>query len=248
LKFRTFVILVLTLLTGLVTHAWAQAPNRSDVVVRVAQQHARLLSTNTYESCLEFTQKVLSELGAEWAHVGKTAGEGQAVPVGFSPVVVKGLDGSDYRITGVSHDAIYYIPTMTQVDIIGNSAANSDERPQIHGPAVIHWDEIPRHLYRKNNPPVPVNGPVPAPTPGPPVVTPPVDNTIAALSARIAALEGLIQALYGRVDEALFDAERIEQKIDLLVAHSKVVEEQLKNPPAYVGRAWFGSLVLQPQR
>lgn len=249
MKLRDLLLAGAILLAGLVTPAWAQAPNKSDVVAQVAREQSRLLSDNTYESCVQFTQKVLERLGPEWAFVGKTRGESQA-PAPFIFInPVKGLDGNDYFLTGVSYDAIYYLPTLTQVDIIGNAAANSDPNPQIHGPAVIHWDEIPKQFYRKNNPPVLQVALPSLPPNSVPVPTPPIpDNTIGALSSRIAALEGLIQVLYGRIDEALFDAERLEQKIDLLVASSKVVEEQLKNPPAYSGRTLLGSVTLRPMQ
>jgi hypothetical protein len=128
-----------------------EVPDRSDVVRAVAETYGHLLTTNTYESCGEFVQRVLAALGdAEWGHVAKTAGEAQFTPAGFAPHDVDG-----HWITGVSQDAIYHRASNTQVDIIGNSSANSDPDPSIWGPASTTWGVIPREHYRVNNPWVP---------------------------------------------------------------------------------------------
>lgn len=121
-----------------------------ECVRQVAAKFPQLLTINTYESCVEFTQRVLVILGPDWGHVGKTAGEGQSVPVGFVPVEVNG-----FWITGVSHDAIKHRVTGQVVDLLGNASANSDSDPKIHGPASPMWTLIPAQYWRANNPFVP---------------------------------------------------------------------------------------------
>jgi hypothetical protein len=114
----------------------------------VAARHPELLSTNTYESTGKFIQLVLKEMNdPDWGYVGKTAGESQHTPAGFTPRWVNG-----HLVTGFSHDVIFHKPTHRQVDIIVNAAANSDHRPHIWGPAQISWQEIPPQHYRPNNP------------------------------------------------------------------------------------------------
>lgn len=124
-------------------------------VREVAEIYPWLLNTNTYESCLEFTQRVLEQLGPEYGHVGKTAGESQSVPRGFQPVDVVGSDGVRYRITGVSHDAIKHRVTGQVIDLLANASANSDPDPKIHGPASPIWNEIPSQFWRPSNPFIP---------------------------------------------------------------------------------------------
>jgi hypothetical protein len=126
---------------------WPPTPYRFDVVQQVASQYGHLLQTNTWESCGEFVQRVLVALNdPDWGHVGKTEGEGQYSPPGFSQWV----DG--YLLTGFSHDVIWHKPSNRQVDIVINAAANSDANPAIHGPASVGWEEIEREHYRDNNP------------------------------------------------------------------------------------------------
>lgn len=119
-------------------------------VRQVAAVYPQLLLTNTYESCLEFTQRVLEVLGPDYGHVAKTAGESQSVPRGFTPVVVNG-----FLITGVSHDAIKHRVTGQVIDLLGNASANSDPNPKIHGPAQIQWAKVPPEHWRENNPYLP---------------------------------------------------------------------------------------------
>lgn len=122
-----------------------------------AATYPELLTINTYESCVEFTQRVLATLGPDWGHVGKTAGEGQSVPRGFVPIEVHG-----HRITGVSHDAIKHRLTGQVVDLIAFAAARSDPRPHIHRDAEPIWDRVAQFhpstgelQWRENNPFVP---------------------------------------------------------------------------------------------
>lgn len=130
-----------------------ELPDDYPIVEAVAAQYGHLLETNTYESCGEFVQHVLAAMSAqdpEWGHVGKTAGESQHTPAGWTPMEVDG-----HTITGFSHDAIFHRASYWQVDIIVNAAANSDPDPSIHGPASITWGVIPQEDYRKNNPWIP---------------------------------------------------------------------------------------------
>lgn len=133
-----------------------QAPSCAEFecVRQVAAAFPALLTTNTYESCLEFTQLVLDVLGPEWGHVGKTAGESQSVPKGFTPIDVS-AGGLTFRITGVSHDAIKHRVTGQVIDILANASANSDPNPAIHGPARIQWEAVPPAHWRVNNPFIP---------------------------------------------------------------------------------------------
>lgn len=124
-------------------------------VKEVAGKYPALLQINTYEACVEFTQRVLEALGPDWGHVSKTSGEGQAVPRGFVPLDVRGSDGNVYHITGVSHDAIKHRLTGQVIDVLGNGSANSDPDVTIHGPAVPQWSEIPPQFWRVNNPFIP---------------------------------------------------------------------------------------------
>ena len=135
----------------------SQTPDLSPILKQTASAFPHLLKTNTYESCLEFTQRVLMACGdPNWGHVGKTAGEGQSVPPGYVPrsvsIVRKDGQRENIMITGVSHDAIFHRPTNQIVDIIGNGAANSEPDMTIHGSAVTQWGVVPQHLNRLNNP------------------------------------------------------------------------------------------------
>jgi hypothetical protein len=117
----------------------------------VAEHYAHLLKTNTYESCVEFIQRLLEALGPEWGHVGKTAAErGKAIPRGFTPIVVDGV-----TIVGVSHDAIKHRDTGQVIDIVVAAAGNSSPDPKHHGPASVGWIVVPPHEWRAENPFVP---------------------------------------------------------------------------------------------
>ena len=134
-----------------------KTPNLFTVVQQTASAFPRLLIENTYESCLEFTQRVLMASGdPAWGHVGKTKSESQSVPAGFTPIAVQIIRADGQRetiqITGVSHDAIFHKPSNTIVDILGKAAANSDANPAIHGSAVPQWNEIASELNRITNP------------------------------------------------------------------------------------------------
>lgn len=127
-----------------------------ECVRQAAATYGHLLVTNTYASCVEFTQRVLERLGPEWGHVGKPNGR-HAVPRGFAPVDVNGL-----RIIGVSHDAIKHRSGQV-VDILGNATANEPCPEDVRaagkcwapGPASIGWELIPAHDWRPDNPFVP---------------------------------------------------------------------------------------------
>lgn len=130
-----------------------------ECVRRAAAKYAQLLTINTFESCVEFTQRVLELLGPDWGHVGKTAREGQSVPKGFAPLEVNG-----FWITGVSHDAIKHRVSGQVVDLLGNATANEPcdpaklapgEKCWKPGPASIQWSLIPAQYWRESNPFVP---------------------------------------------------------------------------------------------
>lgn len=133
-----------------------------ECVRQIAITYAQLLQVNTYESCVEFTQRVLALLGSDWGHIGKTRGEGQSVPRGFVPV-----DVGNYHITGVSHDAIKHRLTGQVIDLLGNATANEPctfadrSKCWAPGPAVIQWSNVPEFAadgtkqWRDSNPFVP---------------------------------------------------------------------------------------------
>ena len=151
-------------------------PDIRPFLLRVIELRPQRWAENTYQSCAEILTLTLSLAGPEWAFVGKTAdADGRSEqPPGFVPFDVSLMrpDGQSQtiRIVGVSHDAAWHVPSGRQVKVIVNSAANSDDRPEIHGPARIGGDVIPVADYRWHNPPVPQtnSGPQPVPMPGPP--------------------------------------------------------------------------------
>lgn len=144
----------------MIDQAWAQRPD--------------LPQTNTYQSCFELLQLILALAGPEWAHIGKSGGESGYAPPGFTPRVVhlRRNDGQfeDVTITHLSHDAAWHVPSARQVKIIVNSAANSDDRESIHGPAQKGGHEIEPQFYRTNNPPIPQLGNISVPPMASPVV------------------------------------------------------------------------------
>lgn len=133
---------------------------------KVHETYPHLLQTNTGETCHTFTQHLVKELRAAGLRaflMCKTAGEGQYVPLGFQPRVVKGLDGKDYTITGVSHDAIWC--EGAQFDTIGN--ANDGPEP-FGSPGIPVWNAIPQQFWRPNNPPLAGEDVIVTPKPQPP--------------------------------------------------------------------------------
>jgi len=135
---------------------------------------------NTYSSCDLINAETLKRAGVDWFHVGKSSqmGEGDIwLPPGLRREVdLLRPDGQLQRvlIDKISHDAAWHRPSGRQVKVIVNSAANSDPRPEIHGPARIGGDIIPVKDYRWHNPPVaqwkrdelPQPHPQPQPQPG----------------------------------------------------------------------------------
>lgn len=140
-----------------------------ECVRRVAVAHQNLLTINTRASCAEFLGHVLAALGPDWGYVGKVARESQHTPPGFIAGIRKGLDGKDYFVTGVSHDAIKRRDGQV-IDVIGNAAANepcpADVRARGEcwrpGPASVDWHVVPPHDWRPENPFVPATA-VPLP-------------------------------------------------------------------------------------
>jgi hypothetical protein len=129
-----------------------------EFVREVHRKYPHLLQQNLGATCHQFTQHVIEHArakGYEAYHVCKTAGEGQYVPFGFQPRVVKGLDGKDYTITGVSHDAIwfdgYIVDTIAQANDGEHPITHADGR---HMEGIPVWNPIPREYWRPNNPPL----------------------------------------------------------------------------------------------
>lgn len=144
----------------------------------VNAKHPHLLKENTGASCHMFTVHLIEHLrvaGFSAFLMCKTRGEGQYTPLGFQPRDVMGFDGKMYRVTGVSHDAIWC--EGRQFDTIGS--ANDGDTPifrpngeQIVGVPV--WNPIPQEYWRPNNPPLIEGLPIPdAPQPPRPA---PVDR------------------------------------------------------------------------
>lgn len=147
-----------------------------EIVRGVNAAHPEPLQTNINATCYQFIRLCMSVLkgaGHVVAHVGKTAGEGQYTPQGWTFPEVNG-----FRLTGVSHDAIWCDGKQFDLVARGNDSPDPifDSRDhRITGEPV--WNAIPPEFWRANNPPYPFDGnaTVPAPAPGPvPVPQPPV--------------------------------------------------------------------------
>lgn len=136
---------------------------------------------NTSESVTALLRLTLALAGPEYSHVGKTTTmDGASVaPLGFEPFSIElpRPDGQrqTIRITGISQDAAWHLPSQRQIKVIAFSAAN-DPGPWDHGPAQLTPYEIDPFNYRWHNPPVAQWGhlaeslppePFPAPTPAP---------------------------------------------------------------------------------
>lgn len=169
-----------------------------EIVRQVAQAHPELLRINRGSTCYQhtaFVVEALQKAGHAASFIGKTAGEGQYTPPGFTPRTVAGLDGKPYIVTGVSHDAIYC--DGQQIDTLAK--ANDGETPIYEADgtpmtAVPVWNAIPREYWRPQNPPIAMTAPAPpAPTPPPSTVLSKgeVFARLQALNAFYAAPEGL---------------------------------------------------------
>ena len=136
---------------------------------------------NTKESCFELLELTLALAGPDWAFVGKSSAmDGAAVtPLWFQPreLLLRRADGQSQRvlITGLGMDAAWHVPSARQVKVIGNSSANDDTRPEIHGSANLDSYEIETKHYRWHNPPIEQHGGVAEPMlpPAPPLGQPP---------------------------------------------------------------------------
>lgn len=164
----------------------------------INRRHPELLQENIGAMCHMYTVYLIELLrgnGHKAFHVCKTKGEGQYIPYGFQPRVVKGLDGKDYTITGVSHDAIWCDGEI--VDTVGsgnehdrpiyrregdpNWSFDPNDGPQITGSPV--WNVIPKEYWRPGNPPL---------LPLPVIVTPePPPSKILPKGEAFAALKAL---------------------------------------------------------
>lgn len=162
-----------------------------NLVRKVNAKHPHLLLTNNGESCNAFLDHLIEELraaGLKAYRVCKTAGEkGQYTPLGFQPRLVKGFDGNDYMITGLSHDAVWC--EGLQFDVIGG--AHFGPMP-FGAPGNPMWDPIPREHWRPNNPPltgnaVIVNPRPPTPPPAPSFSYPDEATAVFAFQNRVKA-------------------------------------------------------------
>lgn len=206
----------------------------------IANNNPVLVSVNTGATCHEFTKLVLKELarlGFEgWGHIGKTAGEGQYRPPDWKFPHVVGADGRSYRLTGVSHDAIFHLPTNTQVDILGNA----NDGPEPFGSAAQPvWNEIAREHYRPNNPWFSFNTEVvtpvePTPTPAPP----PVD--LSGVLERLARIEAALDRL------ANTPAAPIATRLEVAISQNDRILRQLASPPEYKGSIFGVGVTLRP--
>jgi len=146
------------------------------------QERPDLRIINTKPSCFELLALTLKKAGAAYAFIGKTAtmdGDGKYTPSGFTPFDIE-LHRDDgelqtVRITAVSMDAAWHLPTMRQIKVIVNSTAN-EPGPHTHGPASLGCYEIEPvkdgvRQYRWHNPPIAQF--LLGTTPDPPVVIPP---------------------------------------------------------------------------
>lgn len=106
---------------------------------------------NVVKNVFKFTLKVklaLEEEGYKVEFVGKTKGEKQYTPEGFTERVVK-VDGQDFFITGVSHDALYI--NDWQYDVVSNGNDGAESIGNVAGPSDLR---IPHEYWRKSNPPI----------------------------------------------------------------------------------------------
>lgn len=146
---------------------------------QVDRERPDLRITNTALSCFELLQRTLYFAGPDWAFVGKTEhmDGGKVYPPELKPITLDLVrpDGQTQtvQIVALSMDAAWHLPTMRQVKVIGNSSANDDARPQIHGPANLEPYDIDPKDYRWHNPPIAQSFLNPKFPPLPPVVEPP---------------------------------------------------------------------------
>ena len=157
-------------------------PDIKPFLLEADRRRPELAQINTVASAFELLQLTLALAGPEWQFVGKTATmDGASVtPAGFTPFEVE-LTRNDgqrqkVRITGVSQDAAWHVPSQRQVKVIAFSAAN-EPGPWDHGPAKLTPYGIDPQHYRWHNPPVPQFGNIVVPpmpqTPGTPAAPPP---------------------------------------------------------------------------
>jgi len=152
-------------------------PNITPFLQEADRRRPELKIINTKESCFELLELTLALAGPEWSFIGKTSAmDGAAVtPRWFQPreMLLRREDGQQQSvlITGLGMDAAWHVPSGRQIKVIGNSSANDDTRPEIHGPANLNSYEIPTKDYRWHNPAIAQHGgaavPMPTPTPAP---------------------------------------------------------------------------------
>lgn len=184
-------------------------PDITPFLLAADREHPELRTVNTAQSCFQLLKRALEKAGPEWAFVGKTdeMDGGKVYVAGFQPLELDLVrpDGQRQRvrITAVSMDSAWHIPSGRQVKVIANSSANDDPNPAIHGPAQLTPYVIePPEKYRWHNPPIAqaLLGSSPAPTPAPvptPVPVPALKprqrffDELAELNAFYASADGL---------------------------------------------------------
>lgn len=163
-------------------------PDIKPFLLEADRRRPELAQTNTHRTAFELLQLTLALAGPDWQFIGKTSSmDGMSIaPAGFAAfdTTLMRPDGQSVvvRITGVSHDAAWHVPSQRQVKVIAFSAAN-EPGPWDHGPAKLTPYPIDPQHYRWHNPPVPqgfgnvVVPPMPQTHTGP--IAPPSDMPLA---------------------------------------------------------------------
>lgn len=89
--------------------------------------------------------------------------------------------------------------------------------------------------------------PTPIPTPAPADLTRVLD-ALAQIRAELAIVSTAVNAHAQRTEDAINRVDQMRERIEGLNATSLVVQEMLKNPPAYSGRFFGAGVTLRPQR
>lgn len=229
-------------------------PDLRPYIERVNREHPELLHgaapANTYSSCFRFVQLVIAAANVDFPSVngrgefqlmGKDGAASGYAPPGFVPFAVRVTrpdgEAENVVINRYSHDACWHVPSVRQIKVIHNSAANSDPDPAIHADGVPGGAIIEPQYYRYTNPPVPMfyGGDGPTPVPVPPTGSAP--GGIVPQGEALGLLKGL-DAFYRAPDglqrpEGLGgDMEAIAQWFYQLVIFRKTLDEvkaQIRN-------------------
>lgn len=222
-------------------------PDIKPFLLEADRRRPDLAITNTSMSAFELLQLTLALAGPDWQHVGKTRMDGsQVAPPGFVPfdIELTRPDGQRVteRVTGVSQDAAWHVPSRRQVKVIAFSAAN-DPGPWEHGPAKLTPYEIDPANYRWHNPAVPQFGPSAPPMPQPIPPQPPPSRVLPKGDAFtfLKALDAFYRAPEGlqRPDGIGGDMEAIAQWFYQGVIEGHTIEDvkaQIRNSDEWKGK------------